>query len=808
MPDKRIFIAYNTQKGNILKEKFTQDAFFTIRSIETEEEYNNTFLKYREKLINIAKTINDIALKEYGKKILDLNFLVTNINAFYINNRNITLFDIEKNISLLAWFFANISKIKEVLGLEVTLKNINSFEELAKIKEAVAEQDIPLYDLWSNIVKFVSDDLSYAHLYDIIYPTPFPKTSSDAFVIHIKPISVEDYINQYGDEIYHSEEYEDEIDELDVLYEIESQVEIEAETSFEFFTKLMKATNKSKSCRLCIFTDFKTYKGYIENNHLFVIIFNPKLGFYASKKKGGLIAHVICVDKENGYVKEIADYMNDHDVDFIAPLDVLKEIDAAIMKITSPFSYLRRRDLDTFIDSLKQLQQEVELKEIKQFFNAIDFAARYLEEEEIFSESNIKNLRDPIRKRIFLKLAQTALYDHIDKNRLLSELKNYILDFESLKRDIGESNFNKILKNYENIIYSRINENLSSLLEEDSKLKTVLKAKEKSSENKTSKLLFESTLELPETNKKFIFNTTLTLDNKNIYEIVNNYPDNKIVNFHISEISALFKEENAHVFSDEKIQEITNLIADKVSKESLSTEELNPALKSHFIDLINKHLSALLLKEIKKTNLDTVTRLLKQEKQINEITFQTTADYLKDKIYISDEEKEKFINFLKEHVLPSDINVLQRKIEKIHQEINRIKDLVNSSFYNVSISSFYIQAFNMFKPTVIMHFSRIKKVIELINKVKKVVLNVVNNLSGKDLEDFNILSQIVDKIISDIADLKNFKNELESIYSSLINLAYKKIKEKQMEKLNAIVKNYIIETICLDVYNIIIKEEI
>ena len=765
MQSRHVFIPFNSTTGKILQEKFISDAYFAVTSIKNEEEYNKTFLEYRKKLIDLAKNISQIALKEYQKKVMDLNFIITNLNAFYYNNPTIRIHNLEENIDILAWFFSNYQKIRQNIGIDIKLKNISGFEKLKELKEAIEEKNIPFFDLWENVISFLLQEKD-KNKFVFLYPLPFRKeTMLESEVIAI--ILNRQYKN------------------LDAL--------------FNFFRKLMMLTNKYKSSTLCIFTNQKSFVEYLENYHIVVFIFHPKTGFYSSENKKGLIAHVLSMKLSDNSVAEIADYMNDHDIDFPASLEVLKDIEELIANdlFDNPQKHLG--DLERYISFIRSVLNNIKTEHISKFNNIIKAIVDYDLKIETYNKAKHFTY---IKTTALEKTIEKAIYDYIKNKNLNAEFKDFIKNLDQVREAFGENNFNILLNLYKNTFGILVKQRLFKETNSEKNIQTKLVQTAHLETEKQTKLVFDTTIEIAPNAKQFDFRTTLTL------------PSRATQTYNMDEIVNIFKNENKDVFSNEKVQEITTIVANQILKEDLSLEDINFPIRYHFTNLINFLYSTFFLKKSIEKSANLIDKILASPIDLKEIILRSVKKYLIElNLYSHDEEE--IMHFLETIVLGAGINNLDEIINSISQTKETLEKIMegiefySEDFSSRSITFAYFKGINTFK-SVSAFKNKIKPLIKFFDFIYNLVKDLkafLENFSETitPSEFFEILKLCRISINNAILS-ESLKEVIDEVYTELMKIIYKNFKEKYTAELNDMVRKYILETISFDIFNIIINE--
>ena len=549
---KGVYIPFKSLTANILIEKFKKDAFFSADKIENEEEYLNYFLIYRRKLGSLAALVAEKAKKLYNKKITDLNFVASSLHAFYTKNKNVKIFDIEKHIDVFAWFFVHKKKLNELLGIDINLKNIESIDKLYELQQ-LANEDTKFSDLWLDIITYLLNQ-DAQRKQKIIYP---------------------------------ENKSLDNLKEADIIL-----VEIEGKTEEDFnnFRKLITLTNKNKSSKLCIFNNYDSFVNYLNSYYLFLMIFNPKLGFFLTSEKKGLVAHVIAISKQNKETREIADYMNDHNVSFLANTEKMREIEQVLAKRLFEDEQERKNYLegvDKTIDFINSNFSNIVQENISDVFNLVSH----------FIENNLHTnpldkltpgkTEQIIRKALTRFFTDKVLSDFI-KNKTKNNLSAELIDFvKNIKKNVDAEKYQAIAKKYISLINSKIAKDLTNILESGF-LESKITGKENSIFN------FKTILKIPDSNDVFDFHLKINLN-----DIIPD-PSFTIIKIDYPTFVREFLKTNRLEFSSQKLEKIAQALIKRVDKESFDLVNISIYTRAGLLNLFYEIYSLMLYHKTKE----------------------------------------------------------------------------------------------------------------------------------------------------------------------------------------------------------------
>ena len=756
MADKRIFVPYGTKVSEILVEKFSEDAFFGEQKPKTEEEYNKLFLEYRKKLISLAQKISEVAKREYNKLLSDLAFLVQSLHAFYTRKEDLKIFDLEKNIDLLAWYFSNLDKIRNFLGFDLKPKNIESLNQLVNLRNTIQSENIPFFNLWKDIIDFTLEKTKEG-FFEIIYPTETSKSAlvnSEAFLVKINDLDDKDEV-------------------------------------FYVFREFIKLTNKDKSSKLCIFNRKSSLVNYQKRSHLLVLIFNPSVGFFYDNQKKGLIAHVISVDKETKKINEIADYMNDHNIYFPASDKTLKEVSKVIENKVQFLDYKKELEeiaqklnpefLNNFILKLIYIYASF-FKSAKAYRLGRTTLERYMYEEDIVN-SSVKNI-------LIQRILTRTLYDKYVKNPV--DIKKSFIDFLNQKESLDEV-FDERTKNF---IISILKNRLDIIVEKEIEtpiLKDNLQTEFIDQETLDEKinLIFRNTVKLPNLSENIAFNTELELD---VEERLDS-DDRPFLTINYTQNKRSFFEKNHEKIPKRVIDILKNSFINQIKTQIPEFDRLNNVSKQYFDKVIRKAFTSFIYKDVDSYRKDFISEISQDKNQINDIICRSICFLLLNFFEEMKKETEKEICQLVHLIRDYNTRNFHQALLSFIRDENKIELLREY----LSLKSSSLQMFYVFKSDI-YNFKEPSKelfdnMIRFVEMIEKVESNLEKNLQSFSSEnaayDKKTLISVFNRAIEEVAEEVKWAEILKAAYTKIVKLGIDEININE-NRLKDIIKKQIL----------------
>ena len=657
MADKRIFVPYGSKKAAELIEKFRRDPLFKI-NVTDESTYNSVFLEYRKNLLDLAKEIVDKQKTEYQKSDANLPFLVQNLHAFYVRNKDLSVYDLRKNSSILAWFFANQNKIKEHFNIDVKLSNVDSIQQILQWKQKIEEAEIPFLDLWENFVNHIIQDKEQTYL--LLYPEQlsFDAINKEKMVaVLIKKDNIDDAFSQ--------------------------------------FQKLMLLTNKDKSCKLCIFNSYNSFYDYLIKYNLIVLAIHPSLGYYKTPEKRGLIVHIITIS-EDGLIKEVADYMNDHEVSFPGSVEMIAKLDSRIFQVI--------HNRDDVIDIQKVLNLRVDVEDLYKKFLINTVRARHLEllascynrREHIF---NPKYSKEDSISDLIIRYMTPKVFNDIADNRpeaLTKEFIEYIKDSNNIKNLLGEIEFEKLQANHRKFIDKLVFDQVYKIL---TATDIAIDIKDKKETKNKLEISFDTLIHNKFTNDKIPLQTKLVLDKKESSDSSSTYDDDEeiaIINF--SDLVKNFIDQNKHVILSNEVATFLNSIVEKVvNNPNIDFQKLNVLEKTQFQHITYRLYSFFILNEINKNRSKLIDEIVNNNpdivKEFATLCIDRFVKNTSNRLYLSQSDVYDMVNEI------TNLFDSKEKIKKFQDELEslQIKKIFSTLMYDSGklLSLFYYSKSNV-----------------------------------------------------------------------------------------------------------------